>query len=123
MNDLETTFAALRELLISYRPPLISKVDDPSHFDLWSVKDVEIEGRKRKEIFFAGVTIHKNFVGFYFMPVYVDSEVKQFFAPELLKLLKGKSCFHVRQLDAQLEEYIDQALRTGFELYNKRGWV
>ncbi len=36
------------------------------------------------------------------MPVYAAPEMKQVFAPELLVLLKGKSCFHIKSLDARL---------------------
>ena len=123
MDDLPAIFTQLRELLKAYQPPLVSKSDDASHYDLWSVKNLVIEGRKRKEIFFAGLIIQKNFVGFYFMPVYVDTQIKDIFAPELLKLFKGKSCFHIKKLDDQLLEQIEKALRAGFELYQQRGWV
>ena len=123
MDDLSAIFTQLRELLQAYQAPLVSKRDDASHYDLWSVKDLVIEGRKRKEVFFAGLIIQKNYVGFYFMPVYVVTQIKDIFAPELLKLLKGKSCFHIKKLDAQLLEQIEKALRAGFELYQQRGWV
>jgi hypothetical protein len=123
MHDFKTIFDTLRDQLQSYQPPLVNRADDDSHFDLWSVKDLVIEGRKRKDVFFAGVTIQKNFVGFYFMPVYVDTEIKNLFAPELLKLLKGKSCFHIKKLDEQLLGQINQALSEGFELYKQRGWI
>jgi len=39
--------------------------------------------------------------------------VKDVFRPELLKLLKGKSCFHIKQLDANLEKQIKEALEKG----------
>lgn len=123
MNDLPAIFTQLRELLKVYQPPLVSKSDDDSHYDLWSVRDLVIEERKRKEVFFAGLTIQKNYVGFYFMPVYVDTEIKEFFAPELLKLLKGKSCFHIKTLDGQTLGNIESALKSGFEIYKQRGWV
>lgn len=69
MPDLQQIFDALKPLLAKYRPPLASKTDDERYFDLWSFKDLVIEGRKRKEVFFAGLIIQKNYVGFYFMPV------------------------------------------------------
>ena len=57
------------------------------------------------------------------MPIYADSELKDVFDPELLKLLKGKSCFHIKELDAKLENQIRKALKVGFKLYKTRGWV
>lgn len=123
MSDLQVNFEVLRDCLKVYRPPLVSKSDDEAHFDLWSVKDLVIDGRKRKEVYFAGLAIQKNYVGFYFMPVYANSEIKQVFAPELLKLLKGKSCFHIKKLDDQLKQQIESALKAGFEFYQQHGWV
>jgi hypothetical protein len=57
------------------------------------------------------------------MPVHTDTELKSVFQPELLKLLKGKSCFHTRKLDAGLEGQIDVALKKGYALYRSRGWI
>jgi len=39
------------------------------------------------------------------------------------RLLKGKSCFHVKQLGDGLMRSIDDALERGFELCRERGWV
>jgi len=122
-SELKATFQALRALLERYRPPLVPKMDDASHFDLWSEKDIVIAGRKRTEVYFAGAIIQKSYVGFYYMPVYTNPEMKKIFAPELLALLKGKSCFHVKMLGAKLETQIRRALAAGFRLYKKRGWV
>ena len=57
------------------------------------------------------------------MPIYTNIQLKKTFNPELLKLLKGKSCFHVKVLDESLEQQIDEALKIGHELYKKRGWI
>jgi hypothetical protein len=122
-QDPNTVFKSLKDLLSPFAPPLVPKMDDASHYDLWSVKDLVIEGRKRKEVYFAGLIIRKGYVGFYFMPVYADTDLKAVFAPELLKLLKGKSCFHIKKLDPTLFDQIKSALQIGFEAYQARGWV
>jgi hypothetical protein len=98
-------------------------MDDASHYDLWSIKDLVIEGRKRKEVYFAGLIIQKGYVGFYFMPVYADTDLKAVFALELLKLLKGKSCFHIKKLTPELLGQVKSALQVGYEAYQARGWV
>ena len=123
MDDLNEIFSELRVLLTSYSPPFSAKTDTPRYYDLWSFKDLVIEGRKRKEIFFAGLIIQKSYVGFYYMPVYAAPEVKQLFKPELLRLLKGKSCFHIRKLTPDLLNQITEALERGYRLYQERGWV
>ena len=98
-------------------------MDGPRRYELWSEKEVEIAGRKRTEVFFAAAIIQKAYVGFYFMPVYAEPDIKKLFAPELLALLKGKSCFHVRSLEGRLPAQIKSALARGFRLYKARGWV
>ena len=122
-TDLPGIFQQLRSLLARYQPPLVSKHDMWRYFDLWSFKDLVIEGRKRKEVFFAGLIIQKGYVGFYFMPVYSDVEMKEFFQPELLSRLKGKSCFHIKKLDEVLLGQIDAALQAGYALYQQKGWI
>ena len=125
-EELDRIFDRLEALLTQYSPPFTirtAEVQDKRNYHLWSEKPVVIDGRKKNEVFFAGLIAQKGYVGLYYMPVYAEPDVKQIFAPELLRLLKGKSCFHVRRLDDDLEGQISAALDAGLELYRKRGWV
>ena len=123
MGDLDQIFTSLHTLLKRYEPPFIHKQDNERYYDLWSIKALVIEGRKRKEVFFAGLIIQKSYVGLYYMPVYAEPEVKNLFKPELLRLLKGKSCFHIKKLTPDLMHQIDDALETGYRMYQERGWI
>lgn len=122
-EELVSVFKILKDVLKRYEDPLKPKVDLDSRYDLWSFRDLEVEGRKRTEISFASLIIQSSYVGFYFMPVYSDNELKQFFDPELLKLLKGKSCFHIKRLTPSLKLHIEEALEKGFALYKSKGWI
>jgi hypothetical protein len=122
-EELVQIFQQMKRILREYEGPLQPKFDLDSKYDLWSFKDIEIDGRKRKEVFFASIIIQSTYVGFYYMPIYVDTELKDVFDPELLHLLKGKSCFHIRKLDDTLENHIKKALDIGYHLYQKRGWI
>lgn len=106
-----------------YEPPLVARNDFDSRYELWSEKQIEIDGRKRNEIYFGGLIIQSSYVGFYFMPVYTDTSLKEIFEPELLSTLNGKSCFHIKKLDKKLLSQIKKSLEAGFKLYKKRGWV
>lgn len=123
MPELQLIFDQLRPLISRYCPPLQAKNNTDRYYDIWSFKDLVIADRKRKEVFFAGLIIQKSYVGFYFMPVYTDPEIKSLFPPELLRLLKGKSCFHIRKLTPELITQIKEALEHGYKLYQDRGWV
>jgi hypothetical protein len=125
-SDLTEVFDRLEAALAAYAPPLVVRsggVKGKRDFQLWSERPVVIEGRNRGGVYFAGLIGQKGYVGFYFMPAYTHADRKTLFAPELLGLLKGKSCFHVKRLDAALEGHVRDALARGFELYRERGWV
>jgi hypothetical protein len=116
-------FGELKELLTPYARRLTVRKDEPGYFDLWSEKDIEIDGRRRKDVFFCGLIIQKSYVGFYFMPLYADQEQSVVFGPDLLTLLKGKSCFHIKRLTPEIREQVAGALAAGWRLYEERGWV
>ena len=124
--DLDAIFDRLERSLRRYVPPFVARTGGAKgkrDCQLWSGKAVEVAGRKRDEIYFAGLIVQKSHVGFYFMPVYTHAEQTTVFAPELLALLKGKSCFHVKRLDVALVGHVDAALATGSDLYRQRGWI
>lgn len=120
---LEAIFADVKALLAKYAPPFEVRTDEKGGYHLWKTKAIVIDGRKRKEVYFAGVIPQKGYVGFYYMPVYADADVKALFKPELLSLLKGKSCFHLRKNDPVVVKEIRRALADGVKLYKQRGWV
>lgn len=125
-EDLDAIFDRLRPLLAEHAPPFVVREGDgrgKRAYHLWSEKDLVVDGRPRSEVYFAGLIVQKGYVGFYYMPVYADPERKELFAPELLGLLKGKSCFHVRRLDDALLGQIRDALAVGRRLYAERGWI
>jgi hypothetical protein len=125
-NSLNKIFAELKSMLGKDTPPLTEredKVGGKKKYDLWSKKEVVIAKRPRKEVFFASIIIQKSYVGFYFMPIYVNSKMSKVFKPELLSLLRGKSCFHIKKLDKKLSRQIKFALEEGFKLYKRRGWI
>lgn len=122
-QELKAIHRTLRGMLMAYHPPLVAKVDSPGRVDLWTNKPAVVAGRKRQEVFFASAIIQKGYVGLYFMPVYAAPELKRVFDPDLLALLKGKSCFHIKALDARLRARIKSALARGFSLYTQNGWV
>lgn len=122
-DKLVPIFNRLKKILKRYEDPLKPKLDLDSRYDLWSLKEVEIAGRKKKEVYFAGLIIQSRWVSLYYMPIYTDTDLADVFKPELLNLLKGKSCFRIRELDEELEAQIEHALQKGYELYKQRGWI
>lgn len=123
-TDFIEIFQTIRAVLQPYATlGFNNRINSETNYDLWSDMEVVAFGKKRNEMYFAAVTIRKDYVGFYYMPVYAEPEMKKIFDPALLKLLKGKSCFHIKKLDESLLAHIEDALAEGYRLYKEKGWV
>ena len=121
--ELLILFNEMKELLRPYaKGNYILSGDKPGQYEIYYKKEVEIPGKKFSELMFAGLLIQKGYVGFYFFPIYMDEALKKKIAPELLKCLKGKTCFHIKKNDPQLLTQIKQALRSGVDYYSSQGW-
>jgi hypothetical protein len=129
-GSLESIFDQLHKLLLPYAPPFKAgggnNIDGKMDFHLVVPQSVIIPGAyggKPTEIAMASLILQKDFVGFYFMPIYLNPELKKSLAPTLLKLLKGKTCFHVKTIDEQLVADVTAALALGMKSFKDRDWV
>ena len=123
--NLAATYDELAAVLAHYVPPFTActtYVKKKRNFILISKKEVVIDGRKKPEMWFCGIIEQKSYIGFYYMPIYCVPKMKAL-SPSLMKLLKGKACFYVKQLSPELRKDIDAALKAGFDAYKKLGWV
>lgn len=122
--ELMPVFNQLKKLIAPYgKGTMVVRGDKPGQYHLWSDKEVELKGRKTPDVYFAGLMVQKGYVGFYFTPVYADPGLKSELHPQLLKCLKGKSCFHIKKNDPELMEQVKQALEIGYEDFKRKGWV
>lgn len=123
--DLVPIFETLVKMMEPYAKGSLQKTGGKDgQISLVSKKPVEVNGRKMDEIWLTGALVQKGFVGFYYMPVYVaPDEIKPQLKPELLKCLKGKSCFHIKKLDDELAKQIKEAIDKGYQFYKKNGWI
>jgi hypothetical protein len=128
-ESLATVFDGLHKLLSRYAPPFKAgggKIPGRLDLKLTIPRAVSVPGAyggKPVELEFAAIIVQKAFVGFYFMPVYMNPALKKKLSPALAKLLKGKACFQVKHLDASLLNDIEAALNEGAKTYKARGWL
>jgi hypothetical protein len=121
--ELVTLFSKIKKIISAYAGANYTvKADKPGHYELYYGKEVEIAGRQYPELCFAGLLIQKAYVGFYFFPVYIDATLKSKLNAELLKTLKGKTCFHIKKQDDFLLKAIKEALQCGYAYYSSKGW-
>jgi hypothetical protein len=128
-NSLDEIYESLSEVLARYAPPF--KLCDMGVRNKRSVqlvvpKPVAIPGAyggKPTNVPLAAVIVRKGFVGLYLMCIYMNPAMRKKISPALLKLLKGKSCFHLKKLDEGLMKDVEAALEAGAAYYAGRGWI
>jgi hypothetical protein len=118
-------FDEIKKLLLPYVKGTIKlHGGDKGKIILVSEKKNKVEGRKKDEVWFASALVQKGYVGFYYMPIYTNSEkIRKAIQPELLKCLKGKACFHIKKADEIILAQIKDALKIGYDSYKQMGWV
>lgn len=80
-----------------------------------------MQGKQKVDgFYFASVIPKAKDCRLYFFPIYTDTEAFADISPELRKCLKGKSCFHIKKMDAQLEQDIKAMINTGIEVYRAK---
>ncbi len=72
--------------------------------------------------YFCSIMPKPKDVRFYFFPIYTHVD-KFSLSTELHKLLKGKSCFHVKYLTEELENELKEMVKKGIEVYQQDGII
>jgi hypothetical protein len=122
--EMVVIFETIKKMMLPYEKKKLKMIGgNGGVLCLISQKTVEIQGRKKEEVWFAGILVQKGYVGFYFMPVYAAPDMKKVFKPELLKCLKGKSCFHIKKQDPVIMDQIKESLKIGYDMFKERGWI
>ncbi len=123
-TDLIEIFQTIRAAMQPYETfGFSSRINSDKEYDLWSEKNIMLLGKQRNEIYFAGLKVMTSSVTLHFMLIYTNPEVKELLHPDLIKLLKGKSCFHFKKLDETLMKHITNALNIGYKAYKQNEWV
>ena len=128
-GSLDPIYDTLEKLLSTLAPPLEAfsrRIPGKRDLSIRIPKPVSIPpayGGKPVQIDLASIILQKGYVGFYFMPAYVDPSMRKKLAPALLKTRKGKTCFHIQQLESAQIVNIEFALREGLKCYKAKAWL
>ncbi len=126
--SLNETYATLQKIFSLYAPPLVlSSTAKPKPWIRLTIpRAISIPGvysGKPIHLEVASFTPQKDSVSFHYLPLYMNPSLKSKLAPALTKLLKGKTCFHIKSLDPSLVEHINTAIEEGTSFYHSRGWL
>ena len=116
-KSFDSIFKSLRKLLSKYEPSLKVIKDTPENYYL-NTPYVE---KYDKELFFGAVQIKKNYVSYYFMPVYMFPDLVDNLSPVLKKRMHGKSCFNFKKHNDEQFRELGELTQKGFERLENEG--
>lgn len=112
----------LKSLLLEQVPPLQVRQETDNNFELAGTKEA-MQGRQKVDgFYFASLVPKPKDIRFYFFPLYTDPGDFEL-SVELKKMLKGKTCFHIKKLDEALIAEIRQMIRKGVKIYASKDLV
>ena len=113
------TFYLLKKILVKYEKNLNITSDKKDTYNL----NAGFSEKYKRDIYFGGVEIKKNYVSFHLMPVYIYPKLLNDISPEVKKRMQGKSCFNFRQIDKDQIKELTCLTKKGFEYYKKEGML
>lgn len=105
----DEVFAALRKILAAHAKGLKPTADGPKGYSL----DTPYSAKWKKELFFGGVEVRKNYVSFHLFPVYMYPDLLDGISDGLRARMQGKSCFSFRAPDAELFRELAALTKAG----------
>ena len=123
-TDLVEIFQTIRASLQPYAASgFTARTNTDTAYELWSEKNVDVNGAPQTEIYFAGVLINDGSVTFKLRPIKEDASLKNLLHENLLALLSDEYSFNITALDENLMEKINDTIVIGFTNYKQKGWV
>lgn len=119
----DDVFNSLRAILMEQVPPLKVRTDSPANFEVAGTKEVMQGKQKVDGIYFASIVPKPKDVRLYFFPIYTNPNEFTDVSDDIKKLLKGKSCFHVKMLSPELEKEIRQLVELGVQVYKREDMI
>lgn len=111
----------LKNILEEFMGPLRVRYDKPTNFEVCGTLEV-MQGKKLVDgYYFSSLVPKVKDVRFYFFPAYTHAAEFEKLSETLTKFKKGKSCFHIKYLDDDLEKEIKKMVGKAVKLYKKDG--
>ncbi len=122
-KDLEKMRGMLVSLLAKHLGALKITSDTSDKFEVCGTIEA-MQGKKKVDgFYFASVVPKPKDVRLYFFPVYTHKDELGELPENLKKCLKGKSCFHIKQMDKDLEQSIDEMIIKSINIYQQENLI
>ena len=115
--NLKLVYAALVKIMKKHEKNLKVSTDNKSNYLLTG----PMSKKFKKELWFGGVQIKKNYVSYHLMPVYMYSDLVKEIPIELKKRMQGKSCFNFKKIDKDLFRQLAELTDKSYKTFKQRG--
>lgn len=123
-KDIIEMYSILVETLKTHENVFKIVLDTTDKFEVIGTKTT-MQGKKKVDGHYFSTLMQKpKDVRFYFFPAYTHpDEIKPLMNETVTKFLKGKSCFHIKKMDASLEASIGKMIDRGIDIYQDKGII
>jgi hypothetical protein len=118
-------FEKIKSVLQKQSPPMVVSKNIKDCFELIGNKPVPYGSKKvmAPGMYFCSVLVRKDMISFHFFPIYMKREMFEPLIPNMIKLLKGKSCFNFKKPEHIDEKELSALLKKGIEAWTKLGYM
>lgn len=123
-KSIEEMQAMLIDLLKAHYPILKATIDTAEKFEVTGTIEA-MQGKKKVDgFYFSSVVPKPKDVRFYFFPMYTHrEELFDGLSDELKKFLKGKSCFHIKNISEEMAQELVKLISKAVKLYQRDGYL
>ncbi|SEB20135.1 hypothetical protein [Pedobacter hartonius] len=108
-TDLIEIFQTIRAALQPYTAlGFNNRINSEEKYDLWSEKNIEIDGEKRTETFFVSLEIKDDHVAFDLLPE---------------GLPQHERTLVIKELDELTQNLIEDKVAAGYKIFKEQEWV
>jgi len=115
-EEFKEIFSELKKIFKKYEKNLTVPVDKDDCYMLIGPYSEKL----KKDLWFGGVQIKKNYVSFHLMPIYMYADLAKGIPEELRKRMQGKSCLNFKKVDKTLFKTLKEFTDKSYKLYMKR---
>ena len=123
VKDIKQIQEILSGLLKEHIGPLRIRKENEQVLELCGTIETMQGKQKVDGIYFASVVPKPKDIRLYFFPIYTHKDAIGSLSEDLSKMLKGKSCFHIKRLDDTLIQEISTMISKGVSTYQAAGWL
>lgn len=123
-KDLKEIAEKLKSILNKHERVFRVTSENPENYQV-SGTIPTMQGKQKVDgIYFASIVPKPKDVRFYFFPLYTHvAQIDPLLTDGTRKLLKGKTCFHVKHLTPEIESNLQQITDEAVRLFQQDNWL